>query len=57
MAMTASIRAAERAAAEAPVRTLHVDIEGGWGGSSRSLYELIRRFDRDRTQFFQCVDL
>lgn len=25
------------------MRTLHVDIEGGWGGSSRSLYELVSR--------------
>lgn len=48
MAMTASIRSVEGPAAGAPLRTLHVDIEGGWGGSSRSLYELIRRFDRDR---------
>ncbi len=31
-----------------PVRTLHVDIEGGFGGSSRSLFELIRCLDRDR---------
>ena len=31
-----------------PVRTLHVDIEGGWGGSSRSLFELLRRIDRSR---------
>ncbi len=30
------------------IRTLHVDIEGGWGGSSRSLYELVKRFDRTR---------
>lgn len=30
------------------VRTLHVDIEGGYGGSSRSLYELLRRLDRGR---------
>ena len=30
------------------IRTLHVDIEGGWGGSSRSLYELLRRLDRSR---------
>ncbi len=29
-------------------RTLHIDIEGGWGGSSRSLFELISRLDRDR---------
>ncbi len=29
-------------------RVLHVDIEGGWGGSSRSLYELIRCLDRRR---------
>lgn len=25
------------------LRTIHVDIEGGWGGSSRSLFELVRR--------------
>lgn len=31
-----------------PVRTLHVDIEGGYGGSSRSLFELIRRLDPAR---------
>jgi glycosyltransferase involved in cell wall biosynthesis len=30
------------------VSLLHVDIEGGWGGSSRSLYELLRRIDRTR---------
>lgn len=30
------------------IRTLHVDIEGGWGGSSRSLYELVSRLPRDR---------
>jgi glycosyltransferase involved in cell wall biosynthesis len=30
----------------APIRTLHIDIEGGWGGSSRSLFELVRRLDR-----------
>lgn len=30
------------------IRTLHIDIEGGYGGSSRSLYELVRRLDRDR---------
>ncbi len=30
------------------IRTLHVDIEGGWGGSSRSLFELLRRLDRAR---------
>lgn len=33
-----------------PMRTLHVDIEGGWGGSSRSLWQLIARFDRDRIE-------
>lgn len=32
----------------APVRTLHIDIEGGWGGSSRSLFELVSRLDRER---------
>jgi glycosyltransferase involved in cell wall biosynthesis len=32
------------------VRTLHIDIEGGWGGSSRSLFELVRRFDRARVE-------
>lgn len=32
----------------AATRTLHIDIEGGWGGSSRSLYELVSRLDRDR---------
>lgn len=30
------------------IRTLHIDIEGGWGGSSRSLYELVSRLPRDR---------
>jgi len=28
------------------INTVHIDIEGGWGGSSRSLYELISRLDR-----------
>ena len=27
-----------------PIRTLHIDIEGGWGGSSRSLFELTSKF-------------
>ena len=31
-----------------PIRSLHVDIEGGRGGSSRSLYQLISRLDRSR---------
>ena len=31
-----------------PVRTLHIDIEGGMGGSSRSLLELLSRLDRNR---------
>jgi glycosyltransferase involved in cell wall biosynthesis len=31
-----------------PVATLHIDIEGGWGGSSVSLFELVRRLDRSR---------
>lgn len=35
---------------QGPIRTLHVDIEGGWGGSSRSLFELLRRLDRDRIE-------
>ena len=30
------------------LRGLHIDIEGGFGGSSRSLYELVSRFDRER---------
>lgn len=30
------------------VRTVHIDIEGGWGGSSRSLYQLVAGFDRTR---------
>jgi glycosyltransferase involved in cell wall biosynthesis len=29
------------------IGTLHIDIEGGWGGSSRSLYELVKRLDRN----------
>ncbi len=29
-----------------PIRILHVDIEGGWGGSSRSLFELVSRLPR-----------
>ena len=33
--------------ADRPIRTLHIDIEGGWGGSSRSLFELIKRLDPD----------
>ena len=28
------------------IRTLHIDIEGGYGGSSRSLFELISRIDK-----------
>jgi glycosyltransferase involved in cell wall biosynthesis len=32
------------------IRTLHIDIEGGFGGSSRSLFELIRRLDRARVE-------
>ena len=28
------------------IRSLHIDIEGGHGGSSRSLYELVSRLDR-----------
>ena len=47
---TASAGTAPRATTDAergrPVRTLHVDIEGGWGGSSRSLFELLSRLDR-----------
>ena len=35
-------------AQERPLRTLHLDIEGGWGGSSRSLYELVARLDPQR---------
>lgn len=27
------------------IPTLHIDIEGGWGGSSRSLFELLSRLD------------
>lgn len=42
--------AAARSARSAPIRTLHVDIEGGWGGSSRSLFELLRRLDRNRIE-------
>lgn len=30
------------------IKTLHIDIEGGFGGSSRSLFELVSRLDRDR---------
>lgn len=33
---------------DSPIRTLHIDIEGGWGGSSRSLFELLTRVDRAR---------
>ncbi len=33
-----------------PLRTLHIDIEGGWGGSSRSLFELVSRLDRNRIE-------
>jgi len=32
----------------APLRSLHIDIEGGRGGSSRSLYQLLSRLDRSR---------
>ena len=35
-----------------PVRTLHIDIEGGLGGSSRSLLELLSRLDRSRISPF-----
>ena len=31
-----------------PITTLHIDIEGGYGGSSVSLFELLRRVDRGR---------
>jgi glycosyltransferase involved in cell wall biosynthesis len=34
----------------APIRSLHVDIEGGRGGSSRSLYQLLSRLDRNRIE-------
>ncbi len=30
------------------VSTIHIDIEGGWGGSSRSLFELVKRLNRGR---------
>lgn len=30
------------------MNVLYIDIEGGWGGSSRSLYFLIKYLDRDR---------
>lgn len=30
------------------IKTLHIDIEGGWGGSSRSLYELVSRLNRQK---------
>lgn len=33
-----------------PLRTLHIDIEGGWGGSSRSLFELVSRLNRARIE-------
>lgn len=32
------------------IRSLHIDIEGGWGGSSRSLFELVSRLDRDKVK-------
>jgi len=32
----------------APIRSVHIDIEGGFGGSSRSLFELVSRLDRDK---------
>jgi glycosyltransferase involved in cell wall biosynthesis len=31
-----------------PIRTLHIDKEGGWGGSSSSLFELVSRLDRSK---------
>ena len=31
-----------------PIRTLHIDIEGGWGGSSRSLFELTSKFRQNQ---------
>lgn len=30
------------------MKVLYIDIEGGWGGSSRSLYYLVRYLDRNR---------
>ena len=33
---------------EAPMRVLCLDIEGGFGGSSRSLYYLLKHLDRGR---------
>lgn len=33
-----------------PVATLHIDIEGGWGGSSVSLFELVKRLDPARVK-------
>jgi len=33
-----------------PIRTLHIDIEGGWGGSSRSLFELASKFHPNQIQ-------
>ena len=33
-----------------PIGILHIDIEGGFGGSSRSLYELVSRLDRNRVR-------
>ncbi len=41
-------RQAPRDAAESKLRVLALDIEGGYGGSSRSLYESIRHMDRGR---------
>ncbi|MBT7445663.1 MAG: glycosyltransferase family 4 protein [Methylococcales bacterium] len=32
------------------IKTLHVDVEGGWGGSSRSLYELVSNIDKNKVQ-------
>ena len=34
----------------APLRVLCLDIEGGYGGSSRSLWEFLRHIDRPRIE-------
>lgn len=40
--------AADMASEQDPVGVLYLDVEGGWGGSSRSMYYLIEALDRTR---------
>jgi glycosyltransferase involved in cell wall biosynthesis len=47
-ALPFAFSSAKESESKVTIRTLHLDIEGGWGGSSRSLYELLIRFERER---------